>query len=59
MMLVEQPFLLEGPWLEVSKRSSTALSIFDRHYTSRRKHVRRQEQFLGPGFTLVLLTPCA
>lgn len=58
-MLVEQPFLLEGPWLEVSKGSSTALALFDRHYTSRRKHVRKTPQFLGPGFTMVLLTPCA
>ena len=60
MMLAEQPFLLaSGTWTEVRKGNRTALAIFDRHYTSRRQRVRRVAQFLGPGETMVLLTPCA
>lgn len=59
-MLVEQPFLdVAAGWVEVRKGNRTALAIFDRHYTSRRQHVRRVAQFMGPGETMVLLTPCA
>ena len=60
MMLAEQPFLIGGAtWIEVRDGNPTALSIFDRHYSSRRAHIRKIDQFVGPGEKMVLLTPCA
>lgn len=60
MMLAEQPFLIGGGiWIPVRDGNPTALAIFDRHYSSRRAHVRKIDQFVGPGEPLVLLTPCA
>jgi hypothetical protein len=56
----EQLLLASGDtWLRVRDGNHTALSIFDRHYTSRRKHLRKIAQFVGPGQKCVLLTPCA
>lgn len=58
--ITEQPFLIGGAtWLQVRDGNSTALAIFDRHYTSTRQHLRKIDQFVGPGEKLVLLTPCA
>lgn len=60
MKLVEQPFLDMGAtWIRVRDGHLTALSVFDRHYTSRRKHLRKVAQFVGPGEKCVLLTACA
>ncbi len=60
MNMAEQLLLATGaPWIRVRDGNRTALSIFDRHYSSRRAHVRRVDQFVGPGFKLVLLTPDA
>lgn len=61
MSALTQPFLHAGGdvWLRVRDGNPTALAIFDRHYSSRRAHVRKLDQFVGPGFKLVLLTPCA
>lgn len=59
-MLAEQPFLIGGGiWIPVRDGNRTALAIYDRHYTSRRAHVRRIDQFVGPGEPMVLLSPCA
>lgn len=59
-MLAEQPFLLaDRVWIEVREGNRTAISIFDRHYTSKRAHLRKQAQILGPGTKLLLLTPDA
>jgi len=43
-------------WFPVRDGNATALSIFDRHYSARRAHVRRQAQFIGPGEKLPMLT---
>jgi hypothetical protein len=59
-MLAEQPFLIGGAtWIEVRDGNPTALSLFDRHYTSKRRERRKIDQFVGPGEKVVLLTPCA
>lgn len=58
--MAEQPFLIGGAtWIPVRDGNRTALSLFDRHYTAQRKHLRQIDQFVGPGEKLVLLTPCA
>lgn len=60
MIVAEQPFLLaDRAWVEVRDGNRTALALFDRHYSSKRAHVRKQDQFVGPGGKLVLLTPDA
>jgi hypothetical protein len=60
VMLAEQPFLIGGGiWIPVRDGNKTALAIYDRHYTSRRAHIRKIDQFVGPGEPMVLLTPCA
>lgn len=57
--ITEQPFLVgDGVWIPVRDGNPTALSIFDRHYTSTRAHIRKIDQFVGPGTKCVLLTPC-
>lgn len=59
-MLAEQPFLLsDQTWIVVRDGHTTAIRIFDRHYSSRRAHVRKIDQFVGPGEKMVLLTPDA
>lgn len=58
--MAAQPFLGTGAiWLPVRDGNRTALAIYDRHYSSRRAHVRKIDQFVGPGHKLILLTPCA
>lgn len=60
MIIAEQPFLLaDSTWMKVRDGHPTALAIFDRHYSSRRAHVRKIDQFVGPGEKMVLLTPDA
>lgn len=60
MNMAEQPFLIaDQTWIKVRDGNQTALAIFDRHYTSRRAHVRKIDQFVGPGAHTVLLTPDA
>lgn len=60
MNMAEQPFLAtDAVWIPVRDGNRTALAIFDRHYSSRRAHIRAIDQFVGPGEKLVLLTPCA
>lgn len=57
-----QPFLLgtAGPWVEVRDGNLSALSIFTRHYSCLPYRGRtRRQQFVGPGYKMVLLTPCA
>lgn len=60
MILAEQLFLpTSHPWIEIRDGNLTALSIYDRHYSSERAHVREIDQFVGPGSSIVLITPCA
>lgn len=60
MILAEQPFLtVDCTWIKVRDGNLTALRLFDRHYSSRRAHVRKQDQMVGPGGKMVLLTPDA
>jgi hypothetical protein len=55
----EQPFLFgEGPWIRIRDGNVTGLSIFKRHYSAKRKP-GMQAQFVGPGESIVLLTPDA
>lgn len=59
MNLAEQPFLIhEGTWMEVRDGNRTAAAIYDRHY-SRNPASRGDPRCAGPGFKMVLLTPCA
>ena len=46
-------------WQEFRDGNARALEIFDRHYTSERAHLRKVDQFVGPGQKLVLLTAAA
>ena len=43
-------------WHSVSRRDRVAMSIFDRHY-SRRSNRRGDDNFVGPGEYILLLTP--
>jgi hypothetical protein len=58
---VRQPFLFsDRTWVEVKDGDSTARDIFRRHYSHRPyRDGRRPKLFVGPGFKMVLLTPCA
>jgi hypothetical protein len=54
----EQPFLFsDGPWIPIRDGNVTAMSIFKRHYTARKR--RKIEQCVGPGEKMLLLTPDA
>lgn len=61
MILAEQPFLIgDAVWIPVRDGNHTARTIFDRHYSRQRyRDGREPMQFVGPGFKVVLLTPCA
>lgn len=56
---MEQPFLefSDAPWIHIKDGDPTAMAIFKRHYTARKR--RKIEQFVGPGEKMVLLTPDA
>jgi hypothetical protein len=55
----EQPFLFaDAPWIRVRDGNLTGLSLFKRHYSAKRKP-GMQRQFVGPGESIVLLTPDA
>jgi hypothetical protein len=60
----EQAFLPavfgDARWIAVKDGNASARSLFDRHY-SRHRYAdgRKPKLFAGPGFKLVLLTPCA
>jgi hypothetical protein len=55
----EQPFLFsDGPWILIRDGNVSALSIFSRHYSAKRKP-EMQAQFVGPGESIVLLSPDA
>lgn len=57
-MMREQPFLIGGSlWLQVWDGNPTAAAIYDRHY-SRNPAARGDPRVAGPGFKMVLLTPC-
>jgi hypothetical protein len=57
--MAEQPFLFsDGPWIRIRDGNPTGLSIFKRHYSAKRKP-DMQAQFVGPGESVVLLTPDA
>lgn len=55
----EQPFLFgDAPWLKVWDGNPTAAALYDRHYS--RNHASRGDpRIAGPGWKMVLLTPCA
>src|SRR5438046_2499229 len=54
----EQPFLIaDDIWIEVKDGNETAMSLFLRHYTARKR--RKIRQFIGPGNKMPLLTPDA
>lgn len=57
----EQPFLdLGDVWIEVKDGDPTGRSIFDRHYSRYfYKDGRDPKLYVGPGYKMVLLTPCA
>lgn len=57
--MTEQPFLIGGgTWIEVRDGNKTASAIYDRHY-SRNPASIGDTRIAGPGFKMVLLTPCA
>jgi len=59
MMLTEQLFLPAGQvWEQVRDGNRTASLIYDRHY-SRNPASRGDPRCAGPGFKMILLTPCA
>lgn len=54
----EQPFLFgDSAWIQIRDGNPTAMAIFARHYTARKR--RRIFQFVGPGEQIVLLSPDA
>jgi hypothetical protein len=58
MNMTEQPFLFgSSPWIEVRDGNRTASALYDRHY-SRNPASRGDPRIAGPGFKMVLLTPC-
>jgi hypothetical protein len=58
-VLSGQPFLFAaGPWVEVRDGNPTAQALYDRHYSRNRKAVGNA-RIVGPGWRIVLLTPCA
>ena len=58
--MTAQPFLfMDDLWTMVRDGNRTALEIFNRHYSSRLAHLRKIDQFVGPGEKMVLLTPDA
>jgi hypothetical protein len=58
-VITEQPFLIGGgTWVEIRDGNSTAMALYDRHY-SRNKKARGNLRIVGPGERMVLLTPCA
>lgn len=52
----EQPYLItgDGPWIEIRDGNPTAMSLFKRHYTARKR--RKIQQFIGPGDKMPLIT---
>ena len=55
--MAEQPYLFGPLWIPIKDGNSTAMSIFKRHYTARKR--RKIEQFIGPGEKMALITPDA
>lgn len=58
----EQPFLplSADVWIQVKDGDDTVRSIFDRHYSRQHyKDGRSPLQFVGPGYKMVMMTPCA
>lgn len=58
-----QPFLdiyPDATWIEVKDGDPTGLTLFQRHYSHRPyADGRKPKLYVGPGFKMVLLTPCA
>lgn len=57
-MLTDQPFLFGTSWISVRDGNTTASAVYDRHY-SRNPASVGDPRVAGPGFKMVLLTPCA
>lgn len=56
-MSVQPNLFAGGIWLPIKDGNTSAMSIFKRHYTARKR--RRIEQFIGPGEKMALITPDA
>lgn len=55
-----QPFLFGSIWVEVKDGNPSCRVIFDRHYSRRHyRDGRKPTIFVGPGYKMVLMTPCA
>jgi DNA modification methylase len=46
-----------GHWGQFKDGHPSALALYDRHYSSRPAEERKQQQLVGPGESIVLLTP--
>ena len=55
-----QPYLALAPatWIRIKDGDPTGLELYRRHYSARPGR-RRQAQFVGPGRSVVLVTPAA
>lgn len=48
---------LAEPWVRVRDGDERALGMYRRHYSSARRPRNAQRQFVGPGESLILMTP--
>lgn len=56
-----QPLLFgDEPWTQIRDGNKSAMALFERHYSKvQYRDGRTVNRFVGPGYRIVLMTPCA